>query len=316
MLKLSFRLTTTVIATVMTLIFVAQAAGRVLPAGQILPIVPYRSSTILLVDVSRRIAANRPTLPQIINDASVSPDQQRLAYSTSDGSQVHVYVSDLFSSRFQRLTVDVGGESVAWSPDSKQVAFVGLEPNNKRGIYTVAADGTAAPETIMKAGSFASPSWSGIGDELIFAATRYIDLANLYMIDAECRLRCDRAVLQVTDTLVTDTAPVWSPDGSKIAFLSNRSGDYVIYLLDTRCMQSGERKCTLQLPQGLRMRPLVVPFLIIWSLDGSEIYFRGREAFRNIPGLYSVKSNCYSLPEGCRPRLIYNLADLTRHKPN
>lgn len=322
MLTLSFRLTAAAIITLITLIFAAQVAGRVLPAGQIVPIVPYGSATILLVDVNRRVAANRhvtanPNTLAVITDASVSPNQQQLVLTVSDEFSRDVYVSDLFSSTYHRLTTDrMGGEAAAWSPDSQQVAFIGLEPDNKRGIYSVAADGTSEPETIIRAGNYAYPAWSGKGDALTFAASRYRDLANLYVLDADCRLRCDREVLQVTDTLVIDTAPVWSPDGTQIAFLSDRGGDYEIYLLNTRCMQPGERKCTLQIPQRLRMRPLVVPFLIIWSLDGSEIFFRGREAFRNQPGLYSVKSNCYSLPEGCRPRLIYSLAHLTTSRLN
>ncbi len=315
MLKLSFRLTTVVITALLLLIFAAHVAGQVLPAGQILPIVPYGSSTILLVDVNRRVAAKRPILPQVISDANVSPDQRQVAYSIMEASGVQVYVSDLFSRDHLRLTTTVSGESVAWSPDSQKVVFVGIEPENKRGIYTIGVDGTAIPEPIVKAGNYASPAWSGSGSELTFAATRYRNLANLFVVDAGCRLQCDREVLQVTDTLVIDTAPVWSPDGAHIAFLSDRGGDYEIYLLDTRCMQTGERKCTLQIPQRLKMRPLVVPFLIMWSLDGSEIFFRGREAFRNLPGLYSVKSNCYSQPEGCRPRLIYSLTDLTIRRP-
>lgn len=316
MLTLSFRLTIAAITTVVTLIFAALVAGRVLPAGQIVPIVPYGSPTLLLVDVSRRVAANRHTAPDVIHDASISPDQQQIAFSTSDSSKPHVYISDLFGSGLQRLSGEMGGENAAWSPDSTQIAFVGLEPNNKRGIYSAATDGTSEPEIILKAGNYTSPAWSGKGDELTFAAARYRDLMNLYVVDAECRLRCDREVLQMTDTLVIDTAPVWSPDGTQIAFLSDRGGDYEIYLLNTRCMQPGERKCTLQMPQRLRLRPLVVPFLIIWSLDGSELFFRGRDAFRNQPGLYSVKSNCYTLPEGCRPRLIYSLAGLTTRRPN
>ena len=316
MLKLSFRLTSALIVILILMIAAVQVAGRVLPAGQILPVVPYGSRTMLLVDVNRRVAANRQSLPEIIMDANISPDQQRIAYSTTNGSQVHVYISDLFGSSAKRVTGDLGGDSVAWSPDSQQVVYIGLEPDNKRGIYTAAVDGTTAPETIVKAGNYTSPSWSGQGGELTFSATRYRNLANLYVVDANCRLRCDREVLQMTDTLVIDTAPVWSPDGSTIAFLSDRGGDYEIYLLDTRCMQPGARKCTLQLPQRLRLRPLVVPFLILWSLDGSEIYFRGRDAFRNQPGLYSVKANCYTLPEGCRPRLIYRLAEMTTRRPS
>lgn len=302
------RLTLPLTALVILLIVIMQVAGRLLPLTQIIPIVTYNSPTILLVDVNRRIAAARRSNASVIFDAVVSRDQQRIAFSMSDSRKIHIYVGGLYANDYQRVTNDVlGGDNPAWSPDGSQIAFVGLEPDNKRGIYTVAVDGLSPLQTIVKAGTFASPAWSPDGSQLTFAVSRYRDLPDLFVVDSGCRLRCDREMIQITDELVVDTVPIWSPDGSRIAFLSDRNGDYEIYELDMRCLQSDQPKCRLQTPRRLRLRRPIVPFLMLWSLDGHEVYFRAWDAARNQPGLYAVKGDCSSLPEGCQPRLIYNL---------
>ena len=36
----------------------------------------------------------------------------------------------------------------------------------------------------------------------------------------------------LTDIPADDWGPVWSPDGSHLAFVSDRDGDYEIYVLD------------------------------------------------------------------------------------
>jgi len=81
--------------------------------------------------------------------------------------------------------------------------------------------------------------------------------SNLWVIDVKGeRLR------QLTDGTFRDSSPVWSPDGRRIAFLSNRSGSSQIHVMwvDTRE--------TLQLtrvdrdPGGLK-----------WSPDGKWILF-------------------------------------------
>ncbi len=315
MFSLSLRLTVFTSLITSVLLGMAQVIGRAAPAGQIVPIVTYDSPTILLVDVNRHLVGSRRSNPEVIYDAVVSPNQQKIAFGMSDGTKTHIYAADLYSDESRRLTSDdMGGESPAWSPDSKQIAFVGLEPANKRGIYVVPVNGESPPQTILKAGTFASPSWSGDGLQLTFAASRYRDLPDLFVVDSACRLRCDRELLQITNTLVVDTIPVWSPDGTKIAFLSNRSGNYEIYVLDTACMQPTTRKCTLEIPRHLQFKPLIVPFLMMWSQDGSELYFRGRDLRKNEPGLYAAKADCFKNPDGCDIRLIYNLADRLQRK--
>ncbi len=315
MFSFFLRLISSLTAIVVLLVLLMQVVGKILPLMQIIPIVTYNSPTILLVDADRHLAAALRPNPSPVFDAVISPDQQRLAFSMSNNRNIHIFVGDLYDNHYQQLTSeDMGGNNPAWSPDSSQIAFVGLERDNKRGIYTLSADDTSPLQTIVKAGTFASPAWSADGHQLVFATSRYRDLPDLFVVDANCRLRCDREMLQITDELVVDTSPFWSPDGSRIAFLSDRNGDYEIYLLDMSCLQAGQPKCSLQIPQRLRLKRPIVPFLILWSLDGREVYFRGWDAISNQPGLYAVNADCYSLPEGCQPRMIYNLVSVLHGK--
>ena len=304
------RLTLPLTALVILLVIVMQVVGRLLPLMQIVPIVIYNSPKILLVDVNRHLAATRHSNSSVIFNAVVSPDQQRIAFSMSDNRQIHIYISGLYQNDYQRVTsAGLGGDNPAWSLDGSHIAFVGLEADNKRGIYTVAADGTSPVQTILKAGAFASPTWSPNGQQLTFAASRYHDLPDLFVVDSNCRVRCDRQMLQITNQAVVDTDPVWSPDGGHIAFLSDRTGDYEIYTLDMHCLQADQPKCSLQIPHRLHLNRPIVPFLMLWSLDGHEVYFRAWDAITSQPGLYAIQSDCTRLAEGCQSHMIYNLAD-------
>jgi Tol biopolymer transport system component len=314
MSRLLLRLTIALWVGFILLVILMGVIGQKLPIVQIIPVVTFDSPTVQLVDVNRHVAGMLRTYPSPVLDAAVSHDQQHIAFSMSTQENIHIFVGSLYEASYRQLTTDVGGTSPAWSADGKQLAFVGLERNNKRGIYTINVDDSSSLQIVLKAGTFASPAWSPDGRQLAFASSRYRDLPDVFVVDSECRLRCDREMMQITDELVVDTLPVWSPDQSHIAFLSDRSGDYEIYMLDMDCMQSGQVKCSLQVPHRLRLQKLVIPFLILWSLDGQELYFRGFDPSRNQSGLYAIDANCYSLPTGCQPRLIYSLSGTLRGK--
>ncbi len=311
---LLLRLTAPLWAGLLLLVILMGVLGQRLPIVQIIPVVTFDSPTVMLVDVNRHLAGALRTYPSPVLDAVVSPDQQRIAFSMSIKENIHIFVDNLYENGYTQLTTDVGGTSPAWSADGSQLAFVGLERNNKRGIYTIKVDDPASMQIVLKAGTFASPAWSPDGRKLAFASSRYRDLPDVFVVDSDCRLRCDREMMQITNELVVDTIPVWSPNQSQIAFLSDRSGDYEIYMLDMACMQSGQVQCSLQIPHRLQLRKLVIPLLIVWSLDGRDLYFRGFDPSRNQSGLYAVEANCYSLSEGCQPQLIYSLSGTLRGK--
>jgi Tol biopolymer transport system component len=47
------------------------------------------------------------------------------------------------------------------------------------------------------------------------------------------RVYTDSRFVQLTKDSSSDGLPVWSPDGSKIAFISNRSGEWGLYLMES-----------------------------------------------------------------------------------
>jgi Tol biopolymer transport system component len=67
---------------------------------------------------------------------------------------------------------------------------------------------------------------------------------------------------QLTNDSARDRGPAWSPDGTKIAFFSDRSGSYEIWTVNP------DRTNLRQLTQGYENRSGVV-----WSPDGSRLHY-------------------------------------------
>jgi dipeptidyl aminopeptidase/acylaminoacyl peptidase len=75
---------------------------------------------------------------------------------------------------------------------------------------------------------------------------------------------------QLTDGGRRDSRPRWSPDGTRLAFLSNRRKEWAddLYVLD---MRGGEPRLAAQLPRGIAEYE--------WSPDGSRFCLLGRPAY-------------------------------------
>ena len=116
--------------------------------------------------------------------------------------------------------------------------------------------------TFFQMESISGPAISPDGKTVIFSRG-YVDMmqdrgrSNLWVID----ITGDR-LRQLTDGAWSDSSPVWSPDGKRIAFLSDRSGSNQLHAMwvDTRE--------TLQLTRLER-----APSGINWSPDGKLVAF-------------------------------------------
>jgi hypothetical protein len=107
----------------------------------------------------------------------------------------------------------------AISPDGKRIAFVSNRESNQGGgqnIYVVNADGSNLRQLTFQ-GSSDGPSWSHDGAMIV-----YSNNGDIYFTDAND----GSAPQQVTFTPEEDKEPKWSPDGSKLAWLSGKDGHY------------------------------------------------------------------------------------------
>jgi dipeptidyl aminopeptidase/acylaminoacyl peptidase len=142
----------------------------------------------------------------------------------------------------------VCGASQLLHPPSVAAGFPGLvgklafvsdrDGQGHADVYVADADGSNPVRLTNSSYSDAFPTWSPGGSYLAFirytspyAPNAYpfgqADSSNLWVMRGD-----GTGLRQLTFGSFNDYAPAWSPDGSRIAFSSNRAGDYDIWVIN------------------------------------------------------------------------------------
>ena len=152
-----------------------------------------------------------------------------------------------------------------------KIAFVGLSDPDGAGsndIFAVNPDGSGPQQLTDDPAPDHSPAWSPDGTKIAFAREGRLDpggevSTSIYVMNAD-----GSDVTRVTtEEGVHDASPSWSPDGSMIAFSSNRDGFSDIWAVSPN--GTGLRRLTDLSTQGVDYASLPA-----WSPDGSAIAFR------------------------------------------
>jgi Tol biopolymer transport system component len=192
-----------------------------------------------------------------LNHHEWSPDGQTMAaVGYVDASTWSIYTFDADGSNLTRRThtASVLDNEPTWSPDGTRLAWGRMYPSEgyRAEIWIMNADGSGQHAN-GEAGD--GVRWSPDGTRLLY----HKELANtdIWTCDVE-----GGNEQQLTISVGDNVEPDWSPDGSKIAFVSARDGNYEIYVMNSD--GTAQRRFT---NNG------VSEFSPTWSPDGTLIAF-------------------------------------------
>jgi Tol biopolymer transport system component len=237
---------------------------------------------------------------EMLADHPWSPDGKELLYTSGRTGLPDVWVIPVNGDSARQLTRDVKSDTLpCWSPDGKWVAFLS-DRGGQTDVWMVAAAGGTAVRVTNDAAVESNLQWVDHGTKVAFAVADVHNGLWTHSLNDSSEHRLTPDSIRVGDwdlspdgrTLVVDKVnsggttdivlvPVsggsprtlvangasnsgvqWSPDGSKIAFVSNKTGNQDIWVVDT----AGSAPTDLTGWPGQENSPG-------WSSDGKSVYF-------------------------------------------
>ena len=156
-------------------------------------------------------------------DPAFSPDGKRLVYSSDRGGTLDLWLRDLQSGEDTQLThLAHAAVSPAWSPDGRSLAFLDQAGN----LYTLDVDGGNVRKVLGPLWEPGRPSFGPNGGTITLAAFkpysgRYREgLSEILTVDlASGSIEYRPALPHRSLGTRGDDGPVWSPDGTRMAFV-------------------------------------------------------------------------------------------------
>ncbi|HEX2302136.1 MAG TPA: hypothetical protein VHH57_00815 [Gaiella sp.] len=158
-----------------------------------------------------------------------SPVGDKIAFVSRRDGNAEIYLMNADGSGLRRLTRNtVGDRNPVWSPDGRRIAF-----ENNWQLNVMNADGSRQRRLTRNGGRNFAPAWSPDGQKIAFerrTGRKKYGPCNGCGRASTFEIWVMNADGSGQQRLTTEGAqPGWSPDGQKIAFMSERDGNAEIY---------------------------------------------------------------------------------------
>ncbi|MFN8354304.1 MAG: prolyl oligopeptidase family serine peptidase [Spirosomataceae bacterium] len=229
--------------------------------------------TVVFVLIGYWAMAQKPTLEQFMSysfpsELSPAPVGNKVAWVQNDKGIRNIFIAqapDFQGKKLTNYTQDDGQElsSLTWSPNGQTLLYVRGGAPNRVGEYpNPTSDANGAEQALWKItidngqslriGLGSAPAISPKGDSVVYVYRGQVQIASLET--GKTRL--------LFQSRGGNNALRWSPDGSKLAFVSNRGDHSFVGIYDF-----ASRKIKFLSPStDFDLQP-------VWSPDGSKIAF-------------------------------------------
>ncbi len=181
-----------------------------------------------------RLTDHRSDLSNLNTAPAVSPQGDRVAFFSDRHQYTDVYVMSAIDGRV--LGRVIRGErgvhfesipllrsSIGWSPDGQRLALV-AKSQGRDVLYVVSShDGRILRQFRLPCEALAYAAWSPVADSVVVSGLSQ-GRSDLWLVDVR-----SGHWTRLTDDTYDEKEPVWSPDGKRVTFSSDRLAPVVLY---------------------------------------------------------------------------------------
>jgi len=220
---------------------------------------------LTLLDRNGKSIRTLPLPEGSYSQMSFSPDGKQLAFVYGKGGAGHTWVADIARGVTTRIEFEgLFDTTPVWTPDGKRVVW-GSHRGGGRNLYWRSADGSGEDELVADVPNIFNDPLCVTHTEVIYRSLSGVTNEDIWVLP----LTGDRKPRPLMESPFNEVDPALSPDGKWLAYRSDETGRFEIYIVAYPSL-----KQKVRLTQNGTIPDVNASVrLLAWRNDGREMYF-------------------------------------------